>query len=126
MQKTRSHSDASISNNRWNHSTIPLPEVVTIDTLGTMLDEDLNARYRSLEEDKNKAYAEHLDARPWEEELAYVRREQQLRRVRRDHHVEFLREEQRAFEQSEVGLPAGDFDNSNFVYAASGGRPRWN
>ena len=126
MQKTRSRSEAT-TNNRRNRSTVPHPEVINVDALGSMLDEELSARYRALEDDKNKAYAEHLDARPWEEELAYVRREQQLRRVRRERHSEWIAAEKLAFEKEEAALPSANFDNLDFVYAATGGRPpRWN
>jgi hypothetical protein len=102
------------------------PDVIDIDTLGTMLDEDLVTRSRMLDEGKNQAFNSGHDSQPWEEEIAYVRREQHLRRLRRDAHTEWLRREQLAFVDAERGLPAGDFDNSIFVYAATGGRPRWN
>lgn len=98
------------------------PEIVNIDVLGAMLDEDLIVRLRSLEDEKERT---HLDARPWEEEIAYIRREQQLRRARREAHSEYVRACELEFARSEVGLPAGDFDNSAYVYAATGGRPRW-
>ena len=104
---------------------LPFPEVVNVDVLATALDEDLANRLRVLEDERNRVIESHTDARPWEEEIAYVRREQQLRRVRRDHHQDFVRREQEAFDRYEAQLPAGDFDNSAFVYAATGGRPRW-
>lgn len=129
MQKNRKRSEPSFdqfSNASRSRYTIPLPEIATIDVLDVMLDEDLLARYRALDEDRNKVMSSGLDTRPWEEELAYVRREQQVRLRRRDAHSRYesvLRGERNT---SEDGLPAGDFDNSAFVYAASGGRPRWN
>lgn len=127
MQKTRNRSEASTtSHNRHRSSVVAQPEVVNSDTLGTMLDEDLIVRLRALEEDKNRVYEAHGDARPWEEEVAYIRREQQMRRLRRDTHADYVRKEADEFNRSEFGLPAGDFDNSAFVYAAQGGRtPRW-
>lgn len=129
MQKTRKRSEPSydqFSNAARSRYTIPLPEVTTIDVLDVMLDEDLIARYRALDEERNKVFMSGLDSRPWEEELAYVRREQQIRQRRRDAHFRFesiLRGER---SRSEDDFPAGDFDNSAFVYAATGGRPRWN
>lgn len=105
---------------------VPLPEVVSVDVLGTLLDEDLIVRLRALDEDRNKVFEARGDARPWEEEIAYVRREQQMRRARREKHQDFVRKEQEAFDKLEATLPPGDFDNSAFVYAATGGRPRWN
>jgi hypothetical protein len=91
-----------------------------------MLDEDLIARLRSLEEDKDRAYEIHADVRPWEEEVAYIRREQQVRRARREAHSEYVHRNEEEFARIEASLPAGDFDNSAFVYAAAGGRPRCN
>jgi hypothetical protein len=128
VQKNRKRSEASVSNEGRSTRRYPvqLPEVVTIDVLGAMLDEDLVVRLRVLDDDKNKVYDAHLDARPWEEEIAYIRREQQLRRARRDTHAEYVRKSEDEFARTEAHLPAGDFDNSAFVYAATGGRPRWN
>lgn len=127
MQKTRNRSEASNYNaTRPNRFALQAPDIVDIDALGTMLDEDLIVRLRSLEDEKGKVYEAHQDTRPWEEEIAYVRREQQVRRIRRDNHQDYLRRVEGDFNQSEVGLPSGDFDNSAFVYAATGGRPRWN
>jgi hypothetical protein len=128
LQKTRKRSDSPPSNlsrssRRYSAS---LPEVVSVDVLGTMLDEDLLIRFRALDDDRIKVTDAKGDPRPWEVEIAYLRREQQLRYVRRDAHAKYVRKEQEWFDQSEMGLPPGDFDNSAFVYAATGGRPRWN
>lgn len=107
-------------------NSVALPEVVNMDVLGAMDEADLITRLRLLEEEKSKAYEAHVDLRPWEEEIAYIRREQQIKRVRRDRHAEHVRKAEEEFARTEAGLPAGDFDNSAFVYAATGGRPRYN
>ena len=104
---------------------VPLPEIINIDVLSTMLDEDLMVRMRQLEEDRYKVTDLGMDAKPWEEEVAYLRREQQVRRSRRDAHSDYVRKSESEFNRAEWGLPAGDFDNSAFVYAATGGRQRW-
>ena len=129
MQKTRKRSESSTSSlpSRPNRrQVVPLPELVTIDVLGTLLDEDLIVRLRALDEDRNKAIEAKVDTRPWETEIAFVRREQQMRRARRETHSAWLEQERKEREAEEAKLPPGDFDNSAFVYAASGGRPRWN
>jgi len=126
VQKTRNRADASNYNARPNRFAVPQPDVVTIDTLGTMLDEDLIVRLRALEDEKNKVYEAHQDVRAWEEEIAYNRREQQIRRARRAAHQEYSRRAEGDAGVPEYTLPAGDFDNMAFVYAATGGRPRWN
>ncbi len=125
MQKYRSEG-SGFEGRHSRKATFSLPEIVTIDALATMPDEDLIGRLRALEEEKSKAYEAHVDVRSWEEEIAYIRREQQIRRTRRDAQMEYNRKVESEFAQSEAGLPAGDFDNSVFVYAATGGRPRWN
>lgn len=127
MQKNRKRSEGVESRSpRRNNGAVSLPDVVSMDDLGVMLDEDLIVRLRSLEEAKSKAYESHLDLRPWEEEIAYIRREQQVRRTRRDSHAEYVRNAEMEFNRTEASLPAGDFDNTAFVYAATGGRPRYN
>lgn len=127
MQKNRKRFEGSTVETRHRHeiSGIVLPDVANMDDLAVMLDEDLIVRLRELEDDKSRAYDAHVDVRPWEVELAYIRREQQIRRNRRDAYAEYVRllnEE----EQNEYLLPQGDFDNSAYVYAATGGRPRRN
>jgi hypothetical protein len=129
VQKTRKRSDSTSSSlpSRPNRrQVVPLPEVVSIDVLGTLLDEDLIVRLRALDDDRNKAFEARLDTRPWETEVAYVRREQQMRRARRENHSAWIKREQEARDAEEATLPPGDFDNSAFVYAVTGGRPRWN
>lgn len=101
------------------------PEVINIDVLGTMQDEDLILRLRAMEEDRTRAYEAGRDTRSWEEEIAYVRREQQIRRIRRDNHMKITQAADYEFARLEASLPQGDFDNSAFVYAAMGVRPRW-
>ncbi len=97
-----------------------------MDVLGAIDDKDLILRFQALDEDRLRAYEAGRDTRPWEEEIAYVRREQQIRRTRRDAHARLTAAAQAEYERIEAGLPQGDFDNSAFVYAAMGGRPRWN
>ena len=128
MQKNRKRSEGSLGyeGRPTRRYPVPTPEVVSSDVLGAMLDEDLVVRLRALDDDKGKVYESHLDTRPWEEEIAYIRREQQIRRTRRDTHSEYVRKAEDEFARIEASLPAGDFDNSAFVYAATGGRPRWN
>jgi len=127
VQKSQKNSRFTASSGvRTRQQVISQPEVVSADVLGTMLDEDLIVRLRVLDEACRTATSSGIDTRPWEEEIAYVKREQHLRRARREQHLIYARKIEQEFNDSERGLPAGDFDNSAFVYAASGGRPRWN
>lgn len=123
-QKTRRDNGLASFRNAQRYP-ISLPETVSIDVLGNMLDEDLIARLRTMHDGARIVSESLLDPRPWEVEIAYVRREMQLRSGRRERHDRWVRDEMRAFAALEATLPPGDFDNSVFVYAASGGRPRW-
>lgn len=109
-----------------SNSPVPLPDVINVDVLAMMSEVDLIARLRSLEEARLKAYNAQLELRPWEEEIAYVKREQQIRRIRHDKYEEYLREVEEELERAEANLPAGDFDNTAFVHAANCGRTRRN
>lgn len=94
---------------------VALPELVSIDVLGAQNDEELINRLRSLEEDRNKVLDAHMDARPWEEEVAYIRRELQIRRSRREAHQAYVRTLEREFAESEANLPVADLDNTHFL-----------
>jgi hypothetical protein len=94
---------------------VAVPEVINMDILAGMMDEDVYGRLNALEADRVKVVESRLDARPWEEEIAYIRREIQLRRGRREAHEAFIREQARLFAEEERDLPAADFDNLKFV-----------
>lgn len=86
-----------------------------MDTLGAVPDDELITRLRSLEEDRIKVLDAHLDARQWEEEVAYIRRELQIRRSRREAHQNFVRQLEREFAEAEANLPVADLDNTHFL-----------
>jgi hypothetical protein len=123
QQKTRSSRQSSSSSPTTQVSQpkqikrypCPLPENVDVDVLGLMLDEDLVVRFRALDDARNQVIDARMDPRPWEEEIAYVRREQQIRRVRRDAHDRYVRSFEREYSDSESGLPFADLDNSSFT-----------
>lgn len=128
MQKNRKQrNETTETATQRTYSAVNTPEVVSIDVLATMSDEDMIDHLRALEQGLDRAETNgRSDPRVWQEEIAYVRREQQVRRVRRETHAEFVRTAGVEFESDERHLPAGDFDNMAFVYAATGGRPtRW-
>lgn len=91
------------------------PSLVDIDTLGAMQDDELVARFRAVDDDRLKVVNAGLDARPWEEELAYARREMQIRRSRREAHDRYVRQLEREYQESEANLPVADLDNTNFL-----------
>ena len=90
MQKQRNGSV------RYEHTTyqrqypVQLPEQLIIDDIAMMSDEELTSQVRTLEKDREVVLDARLDPRPWEEEVAYIRREQQIRRYRRDAHFNWM------------------------------------
>lgn len=95
---------------------VALPECMHVDELATMSDEDLDARAQVLHQDRNKVIAHgSLDTRPWDVEFAYIQREFHMRRIRREAHERFMREQSRLFAEEEARLPSADFDNLRYV-----------
>lgn len=83
--------------------------------MGATPDEELINRLRSLEEDRQKVLDTHQDPRPWEEEVAYIRRELQIRRERRAAHERYVRQLEKEYVESEANLPVADLDNTHFL-----------
>lgn len=98
------------------HSNAP-PAIVDTDTLGTMSDDELVTRHRTIDEDRLKVIGMGADPRPWEDELAYSRREMQIRRSRREAHDKYVRQLEREYQDAEANLPSADLDNTNFLRA---------
>lgn len=103
-----------------NHATaqrgpIEAPEVVNMDVLGTMLEEELINRFMTLQETCERAAVRGYDTRKWDIEMAYVKREMQVRRHRREEHDRWCRACEREFEAQERAAPVADLDNTNFL-----------
>jgi len=71
---------------------VPVPEVVNMDVTAVISDEELFARMNQLETDRSKVIDHNFDPYLWEVELAYLRREAQIRRQRREAHEVYLSE----------------------------------
>ncbi len=95
--------------------SIAQPVLVDIDALGAMSDDELVTRYRALDDDRLKVINSGLDPRSWEEELAYSRREMQIRRSRREAHDQYVRQLEREYQSAEANLPVADLDNTHFL-----------
>ena len=67
------------------------PEVWNMDDLGYMPDETIDDRAQRLESERNRMVSMGKDAYLWEVEIAYIRREQQLRKTRSELHQEYLK-----------------------------------
>lgn len=86
-----------------------------MDALGAIPDEELINRLRGLEEDRGKVLDAHLDPKLWEEEVAYIRRELQIRRSRREAHDKYVRQLEKEYAEAEANLPVADLDNTHFL-----------
>jgi hypothetical protein len=66
------------------------PDIVDVDALSSMSDDELSNRFQRLDSEREMFREQRVHTRAWEIEIAYVRREQMLRRVRRDMHDAYL------------------------------------
>ena len=67
------------------------PEIWNMDDLGYMADEMIEDRAQRLESERNRMLSSGKDPQLWEVEIAYIRREQQLRKTRSELHQEYLK-----------------------------------
>ena len=94
---------------------IPLPDVANMDDLAYVSDDELAARHTGLDADRNKIINHHFDPIAWEIELAYVKRELAMRRIRREAHDVWTREMYKQLVAEEANLPSAEFDNTCFM-----------
>ena len=67
------------------------PEVYCMDDIGYMPDEAIYDRTNKLEIERNKLISMNRNPYLWEVEIAYLRREQQLRQTRAELHADFVK-----------------------------------
>lgn len=77
---------------------VDFPQVSNMDDIGYMLDEAINDKVNRLENERNKLLEMKLDPRQWEVEIAYFRREQQMRKIRYDRHQTYLQKFSHVYE----------------------------
>lgn len=78
------------------------PEIYNTDDIGYMPDEAINDRANRLESERNRLVSMGKDPYLWEVEIAYLRREQQVRHVRAECHAEFLKKFSNLSEVDEI------------------------
>jgi hypothetical protein len=88
---------------------VAVPEVVNMDETALVPDEELFSRLNQLESDRLKVIDGNFDPYLWEIEIAYLRRESQIRRQRREAHEAYLYENA-AFLTEEDNYVDGNFD----------------
>lgn len=116
MQKNRQRSPQPATQGRpQRRYPVAVPDVVNMDATAITPDAELIERLRSLEEGRGKVLDAHLDPRLWEEEVAYVRRELQVRRSRREAHDRYIKQLEQEYAESERNLPVADLDNTHFL-----------
>lgn len=80
-----------------NHS----PAIFNMDDLGYSSDEELFSLAGRLESERSQLLSRGLDPYQWEVEISYVRREQQLRKLRAERHADWLASTAHHFQDSE-------------------------
>jgi hypothetical protein len=97
-----------------------LPQVLNMDAIAVMADDELFGTLSALDNALQRVFAEYGDTKPWEVEIAYVRRELQVRRLRREKHNQYMEnietETRRNF-LLEAMLPDAGYatDNTHFL-----------
>lgn len=89
------------------------PAIVSIDELAIATDEDLFSAQKRLEADRQTMLSRDVDATPWEVELAYVKRELQIRSARSEAHRKFLADDDSFQDESNLEMP--DLDNLYYI-----------
>jgi hypothetical protein len=69
---------------------INVPDVYNMDLVGYMADEEIASTAGRLESERNYLLSKGQDTYLWEVEICYLRREQQMRRLRSERHAEYL------------------------------------
>jgi hypothetical protein len=82
---------ANIIARRVINYPVDFPVRTSMDVIARYLDDELYSKLARLEADRLKVIESRLDPSPWEIEIAYYRRETGIRKVRREVHEEFLR-----------------------------------
>lgn len=98
--------------------SIDYPDVANMDDIAVLTDEELVEAISRLDVERRKVLSERCDAKDWEIELCYLRREMQIRRKRRETHdsfMESLSAEDKELRKLEKTLPVADFDNTVFM-----------
>ena len=117
MQKIRKPVSSFTQVHAVKRCPVSVPDVVNIDDMSVFSDDELGARCRVLEDDRQKVIDAGFDPKLWEEEIAYAKREMQIRYERREAHIRYVKQLDREFSESEANLPQGDLDNTNFLRA---------
>jgi hypothetical protein len=93
---------------------VAVPEVVSYDDIGYLSDETIFDRLSRLENDRIQVLNAGLDTYAWEVEIAYLRREQQIRNVRLERHSQYMKSLPREEEHYYAGYAGFDHGEEEF------------
>jgi hypothetical protein len=93
MSKKNKNNNGAEQDLRSTRYPIPTPEVANMDDVGYYPDDLLNDKISRLESERSRLLEMRYDPYLWEVELAYLRREQQLRGARSERHEAYLRDQ---------------------------------
>ena len=88
---------------------VAVPDAVNMDETALISDEELFSRLTQLESDRLKAIDSNFDPYLREIEIAYLRRESQIRRLRREAHEAYLYENAAFLAEEDIYVD-GNFD----------------
>jgi hypothetical protein len=91
---------------------VAAPDVLNVDDIAIMAEEEIYERIDSLEGDRGKVLEARYDATPWEVEIAWLRRELHVRRIRRDMHDSYLQANARFL--AEEGYEYPDYEEFKY------------
>jgi hypothetical protein len=96
-----------------NKRKFETPRNISIDELAIATDEELFFLQKKLEAERQTLLSTGEDPILWETELCYIKRELQIRSIRQEAHRNFLFEEEKFLDESNLCMP--DLDNLEFV-----------
>lgn len=90
---------------------VDFPNVISMDVIARYSDEELFSCISRLETDRSKILESRFDPSPWEIELAYHKREFNLRKIRKEKHDEFMRLNAHLLPEDNSGFDMEDFNS---------------
>lgn len=95
-------------------------ELIDLDAMAAMPDDELAGLLYATVAKRDDMYKARRSTRFLEEEICYLKRELQLRKIRRERHDEYVKNEEISMEDAmfdERRLPSAELDNIQFVQA---------
>ncbi len=91
---------------------VDLPMRANMDDIAVYSDDELFGKVSRFENERMRILEARLDPSPWEIEIAYLRREMGIRKIRREKHEVFLKENAHLLENDDYFEGEVEFNNS--------------